>query len=185
MNLLRHVLSFGIITLACGVAVIAQTQSTGSGTLTLDQAISIAIEHHPSLRVAVANMRVASAGTSQALSAYFPNISANASANRTDGWFVFNPAFAPRKQSYNNYTTGIQATQTIFDFGKTINRVSATNQFEEASIADYQSARGNVITNVQISYYGVIQAIQIVLVSEEAIEHAGKSVLQRWHARSI
>jgi outer membrane protein len=178
MNLMLRILLFGMISWLCGIVMIAQTQSANSDTLTLDQAITLALEHHPSLRAADAGVRAASAGTSQALSAYFPNINATASATRTDGWFVFNPAFAPRKQSYNNYTTGVQATQTIFDFGKTINRVAANNRLEEASAADYQSARGNVITNVQISYYGVIQAIQTMTVSEEAVERATQHLTQ-------
>jgi TolC family type I secretion outer membrane protein len=154
------------------------TQTISIDSLTLDRAITLALENHPSLLVADANLRSATAGASQALSSYFPNINATASATRTDGWFVFNPAFAPRKQSYDNYTAGIQASQMIFDFGRTINRVSANNRFEDASEADLQSARGTVITNVQLSYYGVIQAVQVAKVNEEAIERATQHLIQ-------
>lgn len=166
-----------IILLAASLSA-AQPAKLSIDSLPLGRAIEIALSNHPSLRAAGANLRAASAGASQALSAYYPSITASAGATRTDGWFVFNPAFAPRKQSYDNYTAGIQATQTIFDFGRTINRVSAGGSLEEASISDLQSARGNVVTNVQISYYSLIQAARVEEVNREAVERAAGRLVQ-------
>jgi outer membrane protein TolC len=50
--------------------------------------------------------------------------------------------------------------------------VAASNRLEEASGADFQSTRGNVITNVQISYYGLIQAAMVEKVNKEAVDRA-------------
>jgi len=177
---MNHSQCIAIIFIICFLTTpcIVLTQTISIDSLTLDRAITLALENHPSLWAADAYLRAASAGASLALSAYFPNISATASGTRTDGWFVFNPAFAPRKQSYNNYSAGIQASQTIFDFGRTINRVSANNSFEDASEADFQSTRGNVIANVQLSYYGVIQAVQVDKVNKEAVERATQHLIQ-------
>jgi outer membrane protein len=136
-------------------------------SLSLEQAVQIAVENHPSLRQADATLRSASGGKRLALSAYFPNVSAVSSATRTGGVFVFNPSVPRSNQFYDTYTAGFQASQTLFDFGRTINKVSASSSFEQAAGADHEAARQNVIMNVQLDYYGLMQAHQVEMVNEE------------------
>jgi outer membrane protein len=173
----RFVLIDIVLLFVISCSIIAQPRIS-LDSLTLDNAISIALEHHPSLRSANANLRAASASALQSMSAYFPTIGTSAVASRSEGWSILSPAIPPVKRSYDMYTAGIQVAQMIFDFGRTINKVSASNRLTDASEADALAVRGNVILNVQIAYYGVIQSKQVVKVNEEAIDRATQHLMQ-------
>jgi outer membrane protein TolC len=145
----------------------SQTPSLQLDSLTLERAVALALEHHPSLQAADASVRLASGVLTQSEANYFPSISASASGTHTEGAFVFNPQFPPRTQSYNQYSTGFQLQQMLYDFGKTNARVSANDKLLEASSLDFESTRGNVILNVQLAYFGLIQAQRVTKVNEE------------------
>lgn len=152
----------------------AQSPVIPGDSLILDQAIELALNNQPLLRAASAAVQSASAGLTSATSAYYPSISASATAQRTDGVFVFNPSLPTKSQTYNNYTTGFQVQQLIFDFGKTIGRVSAGKDFSDAAESDYQETRQTVIMNTEVAYFGVVQAQQVVGVNEEAVAQAAQ-----------
>lgn len=147
----------------------AQTSGAFPGLLTQEHAVAMALTYHPSLRAAQASTRSATAGVMVAQSNYFPYLSATAGGTRTDGAFVFNPSIPSRIQTYNNYSTALSLQQTLYDFGKTGSRVSASGELLEASLADFQSARDNVIMNVQLAYINFVQARRLVNVSEETV----------------
>ena len=147
-------------------------------TLSLQQAVSLALRYHPALRAADAGVRSASAGVTQAASAYWPSVIGSGGWTHNEGWFVFNPSFPPRNQIYSSYTTGVAATQNVFDFGKTIGRVSASSDLLTAAQSDYESARTTVILNVELAYHSFNQAEQIVSVNEEAVRRTQQHLTQ-------
>lgn len=157
---------------------LAQATGQKPEELTLERAITLAVENHPSLKAAEANVRSASGALTQAQSTYFPSLSATGTAQRTDGAFVFNPTFPPRNQTYNSYTAGFQVTQTLFDFGRTIYKVSANSDLLGASSLDFDASRAAVVANVEIAYFGVIQAQQVMNVNEEAVDQAANHLVQ-------
>ena len=156
----------------------AQPESIRIDSLTLDLAVSIGLEHHPTLQAAQAGVRVAEAGLKQARSNFFPSLSFSAAASHTEGVFVFNPSVPSRNQIYSNYTGGFAASQIIYDFGKTTGRVSASSDLVDASTFDEQSTRGNVIVNVQLAYIGYLAARRVVKVNQEAVDQATKHLVQ-------
>jgi len=156
----------------------APAQETVKGTLSLRQAVTVALEHHPSLRAADAGVRSASGGLTQASSAYWPSVIGSGGWTHNEGWFVFNPSFPPRNQIYSSYTAGLAVSQTIFDFGKTIGRVSAGSDLLNAAESDFESARTAVIMNVELAYFAYIQAQQIVGVNEEAVQRTQQHLTQ-------
>ena len=157
---------------------LSQSQETKLDSLSLEEAVKLALEHHPSLRAAAANLETASAGLTVAMAGYYPSVTGSASFSRTDGAFVLNPTFPPRDQSYNTYTTGVQMTETVFDFGKTIGKVSANNEFVDAASADQEATRQTVIMNAQLAYFNLIQAKQVITVNEKALDQARKHLAQ-------
>jgi outer membrane protein len=171
--MIRPVLSALLVLL---VTPLAWTRQQDGGIMSLERAVGLALEHHPSLRAASANLHSAGSSLTQAEAAYYPSLSATATFSRTDGAFVFNPDFPPRNQTYNNYSTGLQLNQTIFDFGRTIGKVSAGGQFVEAASQDAEAVRSAVIANAEIAYFSYVQAQQLVLVNEEALAQADRHV---------
>lgn len=156
----------------------AQTAGPFPELLTREQAVALALQNHPLLRAAQASVRSASAGITQAQSSYLPALSFSAGGTRTDGAFVFNPSIPSRIQTYNNYMTAMSLQQTLFDFGKTSGRVTASAELFEASLADLESTRDNVIMNVQLSYIGYVQAKRLVKVSEETVAQMDEHLRQ-------
>ena len=140
--------------------------------LSIPRAIALALENHPSLQAATAGIRSSEAGLTLARSAYFPTLSLSASLSRTEGAFVFNPSFAPRSQSYDSYSTGVQAQELLYDFGRTGYRTGASGDFLQAAQLDYETTREAVIVNVQLAYFNLVQAERVVSVSEEAVSLA-------------
>lgn len=146
-------------------------------TLTIEQAVRFALDHQPSINTSHSSVRAASASVTQSVAGYLPTISGVATATRTDGAFV-SPGFPVRNQSYNLYSAGIQASETIFDFGRTTSRVSASNSFLDASQSDYEGTRGNVIMNAEIAYFGLMQAAQVSDANQAAVDQAQKHLTQ-------
>ncbi len=150
----------------------AQTKELHLDSLSLKYATVIALKYYPAIKAAAANYDVANSNLRLSRSIYFPQINVTGSASRTDGAFVFNPSFPPRQQQYNNYTAGIAVQQTLFDFGRTNNSVSANEQFLNASGYDLKATKENVIMNVQINYYSYLESRYIEKVNEETLMQA-------------
>jgi outer membrane protein len=157
---------------------LAQTQIQLPAHLTLKDALQTALTYHPSLRSAEAGVRVSKALLIQAKSNFLPEISFSAGGSHIDGYFVFNPSFPPRKQTYDSYNASLQAQQIIFDFSKTFTSVSVGKYNLESSQEDYQSAREAVALNLQLAYFQMIEAEHIVTVNEQTVKQA-ESHLQR------
>jgi len=166
------------LVLLCAAATYPQSTNI-SGVLTLDQAVQFALDHHPGVQIGNATVNLASSGVTQNVSNYYPQISAVGSFTRNDGTFVFNtPGFPIRTQTYNNLTGALQVTQTIFDFGKTINRVSATNRLYDAALASLDSTKESVIMNVRIAFYDYMQQEQVVAVNQEAVDQTSQHLTE-------
>ncbi len=174
----RPVLPLAVVSLLWTQALRSQEAPAAFDTLTLEKAVAFALEYNPEMRAAGAAIRGASAATRETESNYYPSLSAFGTVTRNDGWFVFNPSFPPRLQVYNNYSTGLQLQQTLFDFGRTISRVNAGGNLEEATRDDYYSTRGTVIVNVQVAYFNYLQARSLVAVNEEALAAANKHLAE-------
>jgi outer membrane protein TolC len=170
-----------IATAAFCSAAWAQTatgDTLGIDTLTVEQAVQLGLQHHPSLRSAEAGVRSASAGHTLALSSYYPSIAVTGNATHTEGVFVFNPALPARDQIYSSYAGGVQVQQLLFDFGRTIGKVGANSDFTDAAKSDLTSARELVKLNVQIAYFVLLAAQRVETVTREAVAQAQKHLTQ-------
>ncbi len=156
----------------------AQYPQVAMDTLTMSKAVALAAAYHPSIRSAEAGIEGASGVYRQAFASYLPAISFSASGSHTQGVFVFNPSSPPPYQDYNTYTAVFTAQQIIFDFGRTIGRVSASSDLVDASRLDESATRNTVISNVEIAYYALIQSAAVVRVNEEAVDAAQRHLTQ-------
>jgi outer membrane protein TolC len=159
-------------------ATIAWGQPERIDTLTIERAVELALKYHPSLRSAEANVRAAAAGYRLAVSSYYPSLSFVGSATHTEGVFVSNPLFPARSQIYSNYSGNLQAQLTLYDFGKTSNRVGANTDLTDAAGADFTASRELVKLNAQVAYVGLLAARKVVVVNQEAVAQATKHLSQ-------
>ncbi len=155
-----------------------QTQVSLGDSLTVDQAVALALQYHPSLRVSRGNLSVAQTNLTIARANDLPSITATAGETHTDGAFLLRPGIPPSNQAYNTYTAGIQAQQTILDFGKMVSRVRASDHLVDAGQYSDDSTRAGVIMNTVLAYYALMQAEQVVNVNEQSVESASQHLKQ-------
>ena len=167
-----------LLTTALAAPLLAQLTGPYPSTLTQDQAVALALTYHPSLRGAAAATRSASAGLTQAQSNYFPALNLSAGGTRTGGAAPINPSFPVRILTYNNYSTVLSLQQTLYDFGRTGGKVSASEDLMDASMTDYQATRDSVIANVMLAYINFAQTIRLVRVDSESVAQAEEHLKQ-------
>jgi outer membrane protein TolC len=92
--------------------------------------------------------------------------------------FVFTPTSGIREQIYSTYAATFSLQQTIFDFGRTISRVSAGDDLVEAATMDDAAGRNTLIMNVELAYFAVMEAGEVVTVDEEALQAATRHLTQ-------
>ena len=142
--------------------------------LSLDQAVELALENHPALREAEAAVEAAEAQLKQARANYYPQLSFSgigkiglsgaAGALGLPG-FPGSPFFRNTAYSANWY-------QTIFDFGRTRQRVASQKSLAEVAGFKRAAEQEGIIYAVRRAYFSVLEA--------RRLEHlAGKTVEEK------
>lgn len=144
--------------------------------LGLRQAIEIALEKHPIIQAADANLKAAEARTEQTRSLYYPQVYAN--FDTTAGVGGINPRFvapagAMLRQNLSQYTGGVIANQRLYDFGFTQNLVDSAKRAALAQVQDATAQRALVILNVQRAYLTSLKRRRLVQIAEETVRQRG------------
>jgi outer membrane protein len=139
--------------------------ATSGQTLTLDDAILIGLENHPSLKAARERIGAQRAVLGQQMAAYYPSI-------------VFTDRYQTGDQSGSTnvaesasefYSAQLSANMTLYNFGKREGAVEAARQTLNAVGYNYKTTADSVILGVKQSYYVYLQARAIVKVREETV----------------
>ena len=175
MKKLALILFVGIV-FASGALAQVSTQQTK--VLTLDKAISVALDQNVSVRQALNNSSSAQSGVLAAYGTYMPSLSASGSWTRqqTDrpastqligGQPIAVPATA---STSSNYSTGLSLGYTIFNG---FAREAGFNQAVSAATStDQQTLRTTqqVVFQVQAAYLTVLRNRELVKVAEENLK---------------
>ncbi len=145
-------------------------------TLTIDKCIDIALKNNPQMKIAQSNYDMASSNLTGVRSVLMPQVSLQSTYNKNGGYFFVGPT--ARQSDYENYSIGLQATQLIFDFGKTFSRVSANSDLEDASVQDFNAVKQNLILNTYIAYFSYLQSQRIKKVNQESLQQAEEHLHQ-------
>ncbi|MCX6133469.1 MAG: TolC family protein [Ignavibacteriales bacterium] len=175
MKKLALILLTGIV--FAGLA-LAQGSTQQTKVLTLDKAISVALEQNINIRQALNNANSAQSGVLAAYGSYLPTASASGGWTRTasdrpasvqllSGVPIQVPAAV---STSNNFSTGISLGYTIFNgFAREANfsqAVSAATSAEETAVRTTQA----IVFQVQAAYLTVLRNRQLVKVSEENLK---------------
>jgi outer membrane protein len=165
---------------------------TAGQELTLEQAIKVAVENHPKMREAAADIGAAGERIGEARSYMGPQLLGaseylrstengigNTQYYNAGGAFPrvsgtnHNQAAGDTSQSWNtenNYIGGLALSQFLFAFGRRRGLVKE-RQFEAAATAaDQQLTEVDLIFEVSQRYFAVLQAKQLVWVYEQGVE---------------
>lgn len=147
-----------------GASLMAQTQ-----ILTKEDVVSIALTSNPSIQIATQDSSIAKSKIGQSRSAYLPQAAATAGAQHTDIDTIGDD---------NYVTAGVQASQLIFDFGKTTGAIEGTESRYNASKADVLTSKNDIIFDAAKEYYAVLKRYHLIGVQKEYVDINDKQLYQ-------
>ncbi len=166
MNTLRSIVVAGVLCIANGL------YAQQPDSLTIEQAVRLAVQNSIPLRQAEAQRDAAQAKVSQSRSDYYPVVGLSADYTRLGpiGEFSF-PAFGSiplyPSQSIN---ARVAATQTILDLGVRSAKVEANQTLVTASDDNARAIRSAVILQVKRTFYTTMLLERSVRVQDQQIE---------------
>jgi outer membrane protein len=146
--------------------------------LNLQRCIEIALRKQPSILAAQNTVDVNRSRVGQAESAYYPQISTDASYSRikpltgTQRALTVGASGASAgsaTSAFDEYTGKVSLNQLIFDFWKTKTQVDIQKLNVSASRSDLDNTQESVVFNVKQAYYGMLQAERNRDVAEETV----------------
>ncbi len=163
--------------------------------LTLDQALSKAMAANPSITGSRESLNAAGHKVDGSWSGYLPQVVASlgykrATANSAASPWIDLSAFGAAgssfknvlsresPDSYNNLSASLSASQTIWDFGRTLGTNRAAVALQDASSADVATTIQGVRLSVIQAYYGVLATREVVKAAEETKRQMEKHLSQ-------
>ncbi len=159
--------------------------------LSLDECIEIALKNNSQLKNAERDIDLARADITTARSALLPNIDASFMSGRyiqgprlrkydvpvgidtlTGNIIYEQKDISQSKTERNSHRASVELTQTLWDWGKSWNRLEQARLMRENAIYNLISRRNSVIYNVQEKYFELLKAIKLGKVYEEAVKRS-------------
>ncbi len=171
----------------------AQAQTS----LTLRQAVEIALEKNPELKAALANQRVASAGIQDARSDLWPHVQFVERFTRgNDPVYVFGTKLRQNQFTLadfdlgrlntptplNNFGTRFTATWNLFDSRESWLRVARAERLHEAAGRQLERTEQELLFRVVDAYFSLLLAVKQQRVAEDSVRTA-QANLDRTRAR--
>jgi len=161
----------------------AQEESTQAPPLTLQEAVDTALRNHPTIRMGQATVEGAQQRVRQQIAGYLPKGNYSYTYSRQArpltsavGGVDIGGTQQRRTvtQFFNFNSTNFQINQLLFDFGKTLNEIQAAVAATEASTADLETTKQEVIFNTKQAYYSVLSSQRLFGVAEETVRQNQK-----------
>jgi len=152
-----------LVTLLLGSSLSAEVQDYN-----IDQLIKMAVQNNPSILLQSAKSAQSKAIVSQSTSDYFPQLSISALGGYQGGR---TPAIQNEIQYDETTSNGeVEASQLIYDFGKTGGRIYSAGYKEEAQKFNEHATLNSTVNDVYQNYYTVLEKKHLVVVQEESLK---------------
>ena len=136
-------------------------------TLSLDEAIALAMEHNPQVGAAAQGVNLATGNLTQALSYTHPRV--DVSATRTTP--VDLPAFS-FQSSDSTWQTDFSVSQPLYTGGALGKGIRAADDYLKGAMGTYQRTQQQIAFAVRQAYYRVLTAEEQAKVSKEVVSSA-------------
>ena len=172
-------------------------QAAQPAPLTMQQAVSIALEKNPLRKVALADTKVAAAGVREARASLFPNVTLSETATRgNDPVYVFGNRLRQQRFTsadfalnqlntplpFGNFSTRLGGTWNVFDSFASWRRVEQAKSAQEAAGHQLDRTDQETVFRVVDAYDNVLLTRKRLEVAEQALKTA-QSILDRSQAR--
>ncbi len=160
-------------TICAGMFVFAFVQmglaQTPGPPLTLQQAEAMALKNHPQVLAAQATYLRFGQVAGETRSAYFPTVNGEITGAQANESARLGAGALNDPRLFNHFGSGLTLSQLITDSGRTPNLVASANLQAQASRANYQATRYDVILAVDQAYYEVLLSEQLVKVAQQTV----------------
>jgi outer membrane protein len=161
--------------------------SWAQSPLTLQDAVRLALEKHPSVEAGRNAVKAAQAGITEARSGYLPRLGYSETWLRSNNPVIvfsslltqhqFTPAnfeinSLNRPDALNNFQSQIAVDQVVYDAGFTKLGVRSANINRSITVEDERRIRMNLIAGVVRAYHGAVLAAESLNVANEAVRSA-------------
>ncbi len=142
---------------------------TVAPALSLPDAEAMALKNHPQILASQAVYQRANQIIVETRAADYPNLNGDITGSQARLNSRIGAGFLTDSRLFNRVGTGVTLSQLISDFGRTHNLIANSQLQAQASQADYQAARFNVVLGVDQAYYDVLLAQQLVKVAQQTV----------------
>jgi outer membrane protein len=146
----------------------AQTAAPQAGNiLTLDEAIQIALENHPSIKASRERIGAQEAVVGQQMAAYYPTVSMT---NLFQSGTQTGSTTGVSESSFETYHTRTGVNMTLYNFGKREGTVQSARDTLDATAFNYKTTVDGVILGVKQAYFTYLGLRALVTVGEETVK---------------
>jgi len=133
--------------------------------LDLQRCIETALKNHPVLQAARDTVRIGESRIGQARANYYPQVNWQTDYSR------LRPATSRivEQQTYNDYSSNVTLSQTLYDFGKTKTQVNIQKLNTDSSRQDLNNVETEIVFGVKQTYYTLVQAEKNLEVAVETV----------------
>lgn len=139
-------------------------------SLTLAQAVAIAIKNRPRLLAAMRTAQAARKITTEVRSNYFPHVYGNATGAKAENGSRITAGGLNNPVIYSRFADGAIVSQLVTDFGRTHNLVKSAGYGAKSQQEVAQSTRAEVILEVHEAYYEALQAQAVLRVARQDVK---------------
>lgn len=165
-------IGFALCALCLSLSVPARAKDIEPSTLTLAEAVRLALETHPRLDQSHQRALTAQAQRDQAGAALLPQI--QSALNSTSGSARSNTSFQSgaiiQNRNSDQATAGILLNQLIYDFGRSSYRIQAKAFSAEAREFEIQADRAVTVFTVERAYFEALKQVQLMKIAEQTVK---------------
>lgn len=168
-----------LVLLILGLPLFVQAQTQpDSGTITLEEAIEIALQNNYELKVAENNYELSRDQVRSEKADYLPSLNANMSGNRSIGRTFSQDIGEIVTETTNSFNSRLSADVPIFSGFENLHSLRSSQFDEESSEESLQRTRENIIFNTASNYLQFILDKQILEIDRENLAASQKTLEQ-------
>jgi len=170
---MKHLKKFLILAALGGLfsAASAQTATNVPGwisePLSLVDALNIALRQNATILKAQNDLEASHGLIIQTRAIVLPQLQATGQYKYSDPNSIEN--FGPYSQPNQNWTSGIQLVQNIYEGGQMSAAIQAARATKKQALAQYQTTLADTLLSVQVAYYDVLLAAQQITVNKASV----------------